>query len=203
MATAPAASGMTVNVDVRQVLELKQALMASTPQFARAWAACKPEFGAYMVYSNVLEGGHTYLYEAVRPPHIREANAAYKRLIMGVTLKNVARITRERFLTTVVMPPRPHILPAIKDNAGHIYRELLAGVTGYWGQVVRGRKQVSVPLSQIEALWLRILNDKPKKQAQRNAPVGEGAHRDSISAYARIRSASDIRSEQRRKKDKK
>ena len=99
------------------------------------------------------------------------------------------------------MAARPHIKRAITSNV----KPILDGVMEAMLPIIKTtyrQKQTTPPTNRVEKMWVRILNDVPRRLAvdqtkQGNLDIFEfGFHRRSIRGYAQRRSAADITAEQ-------
>jgi len=90
---------------------------------------------------------------------------------------------------------RPHILPAVLNNASEILRVLAQYYLDTTAEIMRSTG--AVPQEKIVAgyakAWTRALNDKPRREAVVNAPKKYGFHRRSIYGYAYARTDDEIR----------
>jgi len=78
------------------------------------------------------------------------------------------------------MPARPHITPAITVHREHIATSLHQGGTKIFEGIYKGSGGATV--IEVRKLWLRILNDKPRRYATDpvRCPIKYGYHRRSI-----------------------
>ena len=128
----------------------------------KAYDLAYAEFGAYMLYSRYLEEGTKNKDGSVR------------------------------------MQARPHMLPAIVNNADLILSQAADGIMTVVDRVWEG-KQGSIGATaafeiskQISNAWVRVLNDKPRRDAVDRAPYEFGFHKRSIRGYSSPRKESDI-----------
>jgi len=109
-------------------------------------------------------------------------------LEFGATFTSVARPYSLR--------PRPHIIPAVLDNAAWIVDRIGDGFM----EILQDKAQRGLGRDEIvrraQRIWLRTLKDRPVRQARKNAPFEFGFHRRSIDAFAERRDPSAIRRQQ-------
>lgn len=96
------------------------------------------------------------------------------------------------------MPPRPHIRPAIFGNADFIVSSLRTEVTK---ALANYGKSGNFPSKKaIIRMWVRILNDKPRRNAVNSAIAQQvwefGFHIRSIRGFGDKRSISEVKREQ-------
>lgn len=181
-------------VDVRDVIALRDRLLKNNPAFRKAWESAIPEFGAHMIYSAVLEFGHTFNYPAKAAPSVRAARALARR--GGRPVASHILVKRLPNKTIVEVKGRPHIIPAVEKNKRWIVDQLKTEVLGTWGKVVNAKTgRTSVPSKKaVERIWLQILNDKPRRDAVAKAPYLFGFHRRSIAGRAKVLTNAEIES---------
>lgn len=171
--TSIAAINLSLSVDASDFRDMTEKLREIGKNFGPIFYAVKPEFGAYMVYSGVLEFGR------------RDARMMRFRIYGGGTVASSHGV--------------PHIRPAVKTNAAHIiqtltvfssdiYQRLLAkGVNRY---SIKAKKQMYI--KELENVWTQLLMDRPRRYAVARAPYLYGFHRRSIQGRGTPITASEI-----------
>lgn len=94
--------------------------------------------------------------------------------------------------------PRPHILPAVHNNASEIVRELQSYTMNFLQQTIGKNVSSARYESVYEKAWMRVLNGKVRITAVDLAKAQGvwqyGFHVRSIAGYSRPRSHAEIRS---------
>jgi len=187
-------------IDVTQVEQLTALLKQVPARMRSSFGLIKPEMGAYMIYSAVLEFGHTFRHEATLDTDTRKKAADDRRRRRGITLKGVAIVQRFDTYTTTTMPARPHIVPAIKNNIPFIIESLRDNLEVELGGTIKHKRATSFTKENARRVWLRTLMNKPLREAQQNSPIEFGMHRRSIRVFDQQRSNAVISVEQAKAK---
>lgn len=168
----PASMPGSVNLfDFTGMTQLGQRLQTAHAAFGSAIEAIKPQFGAYMRYSAILENGSKYMPIG----HIKTD---------PVTGKPMAG----------KKPIGPHIRPAIENNAGLLLKgvtDFLVVMTDQHLNGVRFFNSAAVKMA-LSKKWDQLLNSKPRQDAAAKAPFEFGFHRRSIRGYSNAPTSSQI-----------
>lgn len=150
-------------IDLTSFNHFIQNLDALRQLYGPAFMKVRPQFGAYMEYSAVLEYGRKdrrmmefhipggFLVSSTGAPHIRPA-----------VYSNIPAITKH-----------------LRDVGQQACRETL------YAQAA-GKPPLSLAkmIARVEKAWGQVLNDKPRRDAVKNAPYEFGFHRRSIQGDA-------------------